>query len=80
MEVLGKLEEGEVNRFDFIQDEIDYIKEKANFNERQLEIFNRLVDKRGRQKIVKISMEMCLSERTVNREIKKIKKKIYRLL
>ena len=80
MEVLGKLEEGEVNRFDFIQDEIDYIKEKANFNERQLEIFNRLVDKRGRQKIVKISMEMCLSERTVNREIKKIKKKIYKLL
>lgn len=80
MEVLGKLEEGEINKFDFIQEELDYIREKANFNERQLEIFNRVTDKRGRQKIVKIAMEMNISERTVNREIKKIKRKIYKLL
>ena len=80
METLGKLEEGEINKFDFIQEELDYIREKANFNERQLEIFNRVTDKRGRQKIIKIAMEMNISERTVNREIKKIKKKIYKLL
>ena len=77
---LEKLEGEEVNRFDFIQQELDYIKEKANFTDRQLKIFDRLTDKHGRQKIVKIAMEMYISERTVNREIKAIKKKIYKLL
>ena len=77
---LEKLEGEEVNRFDFIQEELDYIKEKANFTDRQLKIFDRLTDKHGRQKIVKIAMEMYISERTVNREIKAIKKKIYKLL
>ncbi len=80
MEKLEKLEGEEVNRFDFIQEELDYIKEKANFTDRQLKIFDRLTDKHGRQKIVKIAMEMYISERTVNREIKAIKKKIYKLL
>lgn len=67
-------------KFDFIQKEIDYINENARFTDRQQEIFNRLTDRRGRQKIVKIAMEMYLSERTVEREIKQIKKKIIKLL
>lgn len=66
--------------YDFTKNELDFINENANFNDRQQEIFNRLTDKHGRQKIVKISMEMCLSERTVSREIKSIKKKILKII
>lgn len=66
--------------YDFTKNELDFINENANFNDRQQEIFNRLTDKRGRQKIVKIAMEMCLSERTVSREIKSIKKKILKIV
>lgn len=66
--------------YDFTKPELNYIIENANFNDRQLEIFNRLTDRKGRQKIVKIAMEMSLSERTVNNEIKKIKAKIYKLI
>lgn len=67
-------------KYDFTQPELDFINQNARFNDRQQEIFNRLTDKRGRQKIVKISMEMNLSERTVAREIKSIKNKIYKIL
>jgi len=80
METPKKLEEGSINRFDFVKYEIDCILENANFTSRQEEIFNRLTDKDGRQKIVKIAMEMNISERTVNREIKKIKRKILKIL
>ena len=67
-------------KFDFIQSEIDYINENARFNDRQQEIFNRLVDRHGRQKVTKIAIEMYLSERTVSREIRNIKNKIYKIL
>ena len=67
-------------KFDFIQNEIDIINKSARFTDRQQEIFNRLTDKHGRQKVVKIAMEMYLSERTVAREIRKIKNKIYKIL
>lgn len=66
--------------YDFTQKELDFINLNARFNDRQQEIFNRLTDRRGRQKVVKIAMEMNLSERTVHRDIKKIKQKIYKLL
>lgn len=66
--------------YDFTKNELDFINENANFNDRQQEIFNRLTDKHGRQKIVKIAMEMHLSERTVSREIKSIKKKILKIV
>ena len=79
--VQGKLEgEEDVKRFDFTKKEIEYIIENARFNDRQQEIFNRLTDIHGRQKVVKISMEMNLSERTIAREIKAIKKKILRII
>lgn len=67
-------------KYDFTKQELDYINENANFNDRQQEIFNRLTDKRGRQKVVKIAMEMYISERTVERSIKEIKKKILKIL
>ena len=67
-------------KYDFTKKELEYINENARFNERQQEIFDRLTDIKGRQKIVKIALEMSLSERTVSREIKNIKKKILRIL
>lgn len=76
----GKLEEESVNKFDFTKIELDYILQNANFNDIQLRIFNRLTDKFGRQKIVKIAIEENISERTVSRIIKQIKNKIKRLL
>ena len=65
---------------DFTKFELDYILQNANFNDIQLRIFKRLTDKQGRQKIVKISIEENISERTVSRIIKQIKNKIKRLL
>ena len=76
----GKLEEENVNKLDFTKFELDYILQNANFNDIQLRIFNRLTDKYGRQKIVKIAIEENISERTVSRIIKQIKNKIKRLL
>ena len=75
-----KLEEESVNKLDFTKFELDYILQNANFNDIQLRIFNRLTDKVGRQKIVKIAIEENISERTVSRIIKQIKNKIKRLL
>lgn len=66
--------------YDFTKKELEYIVENARFNDRQQEIFDRLTDIHGRQKIVKISMEMHLSERTIEREIKTIKKKILKII
>ena len=75
-----KLEEENVNKLDFTKIELDYILQNANFNDIQLRIFNRLTDKFGRQKIIKIAIEENISERTVSRIIKQIKNKIKRLL
>ena len=75
-----KLEEENINKLDFTKIELDYILQNANFNDIQLRIFNRLTDKFGRQKIVKIAIEENISERTVSRIIKQIKNKIKRLL
>lgn len=74
------LEEKDVKRFDFTTFELNYIIKNANFNDLQLEIFKRLTDTHGRQTIVKIAMETHISESTVKRNIKQIKKKIMRTL
>lgn len=66
--------------YDFTKYELDYINENANFNDVQQEVFNRLTDKRGRQSIVQISMEMNLSTATVSRIIKQVKHKIIKIL
>ena len=66
--------------YDFTKFELDYINENANFNDTQQEIFNRLTDKRGRQSIVQISMEMNISTATVSRIIKQVKHKILKII
>lgn len=72
-------EEGDVKKFDFTKAELDYIKENANFNNEQLKIFNLLTHKDGRKSIVYISIEMNMSESTVKRRVKEIKKKILKV-
>ena len=75
-----KKEEERKVKFDFIQSELDFILQNANFTEKQENVFKRLTDKKGRQSIVQISMEENISTATVSRIIKQIKKKILRLL
>ena len=67
-------------KYDFTKKEIDYINENARFNEIQQKVFDRLTDRKGRQTIVKISMEENISTATVSRIIKQIKRKILRVL
>lgn len=80
MEAPKKLEEENVDKFDFNKFELDYIIENANFTEEQEEIFRLLTSKQGRHTIVNISLKMNMSESTVKRRIKQIKLKIKRLL
>ena len=66
--------------YDFTKAELDFINENANFNDTQQEVFDRLTDRRGRQSIVQISMEMNISTATVSRIIKQVKHKILKIL
>ena len=75
-----KLEEESVRRLDFTTPELEYILNNANFTVEQEEIFKMLTSKYGRASIVNISIKMHMSESTVKRRIKQIKKKILRLL
>lgn len=80
MERLEKLGEKDVKRFDFTKQELEYIKENANFTIEQQKIFEMLTSKYGRASIVNISLTMNMSESTAKRRIKEIKSKIIRLL
>lgn len=63
--------------FEFTEDEYNEIVKKAMLNEELAQIFKmRIMD----YSIVKISMEMHMSIRTVNRRIKELKRKIMRVL
>lgn len=75
-----KLEGENASRLDFTKPELEYILENANFTDEQERVFKRLTDKKGRQTIVKISIEENISTATVSRIIKQIKKKILRIL
>ena len=77
-----KRPKGEENKvkFDFTKAELNYILENARFTEIQEKVFYRLVDLKGRQSIVQISLGENISVSTVNRIIKQIKQKILRLL
>lgn len=64
-------------KFEFTEDEYNEIVKKAMLNEELAQIFKmRIMD----YSIVKISMEMHISIRTVNRRIKELKRKIMRVL
>lgn len=64
-------------KFEFTEDEYNEIVKKAMLNEELAQIFKmRIMD----YSIIKISMEMHMSTRTVNRRIKELKKKILKVL
>ena len=63
--------------FDFTKDEYEQLKEKLMLNEEMSKIFEMKIK---RYSIVQIAMKLNMSERTVNRRVKKLKKKIRRVL
>ena len=63
--------------FDYTKDEYEQLKEKLMLNEEMSKIFEMKIK---RYSIVQIAMELNMSERTVNRRVKELKKKIRRVL
>ena len=64
-------------KFEFTESEYNEIVKKAMLNEELAQIFKmRIMD----YSIVKISMELHMSVRTINRRIKELKKKILKVL
>lgn len=63
--------------FEYTKEEFEYIVEKAMLNEELTKIFEmRIKD----YSITKIAMELNMSESTVNRRIKQLKKKILKVI
>lgn len=71
------MEKEEIKNLDFTKGEYDYFIENCGFTDRQIEILN--MRRRG-MSIVEISMKIHLSPRTIDREIRKIKNKIIRVI
>lgn len=65
------------NMFDLTKEEYNYIKDKLMLNE---ELSKILEMKIKRYSITKMSMEMNMSESSVNRRIKELKRKIKKIL
>ena len=64
-------------RFEYTKEEFEYIVDKAMLNEELTKIFEmRIKD----YSITKIAMELNMSESTVNRRIKQLKKKILKVI
>lgn len=72
-----EIEKAELKNLDFNKKEYEYFIENCNFTERQLEIFD--LRRKGKT-IIEISLKLNMSEATVNRELKKIKHKILKVL
>lgn len=64
-------------KLEFTNDEIDYIKSKIHFTELQERIMGY---RQEEYSITKMAMLENCSESTINREIKKIKKKIMKVI
>lgn len=62
---------------DFLESEYKMFYNNCNFIDRQIEILN--LRRKGKS-IIEISLTTNISEATVNRELKKIKKKILRVI
>jgi DNA-directed RNA polymerase specialized sigma24 family protein len=62
---------------EFTKPECDLFRALCNFTPDERRVFDMRVSDHS---IVEISMALCMSEATVNRRIKSIKKKIYRVL
>lgn len=65
------------NMFDLTKEEYNYIKDKLMLNE---ELSKILEMKIKRYSITKMSMELNMSESSVNRRIKELKRKIKKIL
>lgn len=63
--------------FDLTKEEYELIKDKAMLNEELSQILEMKI--KG-YSIPKMAMELCTSESTINRRIKKLKKKIMRVI
>lgn len=74
---LKQLEQRELKNLDFNKAEYEYFTKNCNFTDRQKEILDL---RRKGLSIVSISMRLYLSERTINREIKRIKNKILKVI
>ena len=74
---IENLESKDLKRLDFNRLEYDYFMNNCNFTDRQKEILDL---RRKGNSILGISLKLYLSERTVNREIKEIKRKIYKVI
>lgn len=62
---------------EFTKPECDRFRELCNFTEDERKVFNLRVTGKS---IIEISMSLCMAEATVNRRIRAIKRKIYRVL
>lgn len=71
------LENQELKKLDFNKAEYEYFMENCNFTDRQKQILDL---RRKGLSIISISMRLYLSERTVSREIKRIKRKILKVV
>jgi DNA-binding NarL/FixJ family response regulator len=74
---LKLLKQEELKSLDFNKAEYNYFIENCNFTDRQKEILDL---RRNGSSIISISLKLYLSERTINREIKKIKNKILKVI
>lgn len=72
-----EVQKEELKRLDFNKKEYEYFIENCNFTDRQKEILD--LRRKGKS-IVEISLKIPVSTRTVDREIRKIKNKIIRLI
>ncbi len=71
------LEQQDLKRLDFNKNEYEYFIENCNFTDRQKEILD--LRRKGKS-IIEITFITHLSESTVFRELKKIKKKILKVI
>ena len=62
---------------EFTKPECDRFRELCNFTEDERKVFDLRV---AGHSIIEISMTLCMAEATVNRRIRAIKRKIYRVL
>lgn len=62
---------------DFLESEYQKFYNECNFTDRQMEI---LQLRRKGKSIIEISLSLNMSEATVSREIKKIKRKIFKII
>lgn len=74
---LNQISQSELKKLDFNKSEYEFFMQNCNFTERQKEILDL---RRKGFSILSISCKIFTSERTVNREIKKIKNKILKVI